>query len=184
MLDKYGVYNPSNIDGVREKAKQTTLERYGKEYYTQTDEYHHMMNEIIDDVVQKRYQTHKKNNSFNTSKIEKEFKQWLDDNNINYIKEYHSNDYPFRCDFYFPDHDLYLEIQGHQTHGKHPFNPKNEDDIKTLHKLQEKDRYNMIKIWTIRDPMKRQWAKDHNLNWHEVFTTKTSVLIDYIKPLL
>ena len=183
MLDKYGVENPSNIEGIRDKAKQTTKERYGKEYYTQTEEYHELMNSIIDEVNKKRYNTHKKNGTFNTSKIERDFAHWLDDNGINYIKEYKSEKYPFRCDFYFPDKNVYLEIQGHQTHGKHPFDPNNEDDLKLLKKLQEKDRYNMIKVWTIRDPLKRQWAKEHNLNWHEVFTIKLTDLIEWYNSL-
>lgn len=184
MIDRYGVENPSHIAGVRDKARQTTFDRYGKEYYPQTHEYHELMNEIIDDVVKKRYQTQKKNKSFNTSKIEQQFKQWLDDNCINYMKEHKSEDYPFRCDFYFPDQDLYLEIQGHQTHGGHPFDPNNQEDQDKLKKLQEKDRHNIIKVWTIRDPLKRQWARDHGLNWMEVFTTNINDLITRVKPLL
>lgn len=180
-LERYGVENPSVINEIKEKVKQTNLERYGKEYYTQTDEYRNIIYDKMDETNLKRYNTHKKNKSFNTSKIEKNFTEWLNKNFIDFKKEYKCEEYPFRCDYYFPKNNIYLEVQGHQTHGGHPFNPEDPNDVKKLEKLKIKDPYNTIKVWTIRDPMKRAWAKDHNLNWHEIFTNDLNDLIEWCK---
>ncbi len=128
----------------------------------------------------------KHNGTLNASKIEHDFKKWLDDNNINYKYQYMNDNYPFNCDFYFPDKDIYLEIQGYWGHGRHPFDPNNEDDVNLLNKWISKNtkHYNAaIEVWTIRDPLKRQWAHDHNLNWHEVFTIKLTDLINWYNSL-
>ena len=176
MLDKYGVKYASKLKKFQDKAEQTMLDKYGVKHYAQTDEY-----------KVKNYNTKKKNKSFSSSQIEKDFKKWLDDNGINYKYQYRSNIYPFVCDFYFPNKNLYLEIQGYWGHGGHPFNPNNEDDIKTLLKWERKNTKlyeNCIETWTFRDPMKRQWAKEHNLNWVEVFSIKLEDVINTIKDLI
>jgi len=165
LIEKYGVDHPLKLKTIKERIKQTNIERYGYATYTQTDEY-----------KIKEYQTKKQNHSFNSSKIEQDFKQWLIDNNIEFKYQYRSDDYPFNCDFYFPDKDLYLEIQGSWTHGKHPFDENDNDDIELLNGMFEKgqtsDFYkNAIEVWTKSDPKKRQWVKEHNLNWIEVFST-------------
>ena len=43
-LEKYGGPSPSSNKDVQEKARQTTRERYGVDYYTQTEEYKNYMN--------------------------------------------------------------------------------------------------------------------------------------------
>lgn len=163
-LKKYGVDNYSKTDECKEKVRQTNIKRFGTEYYTQTEE-----SRI------REYNTRKRNKTFNTSKIEQEFKKYLEDNDINFKYQYKSEPYPFNCDFYFPDYDLYFEIQGHWGHGKHPFDENNEDDLNILNIWKEKQnirpQYKMsIKVWTENDPYKRQIAKEHNLNWVEVFS--------------
>jgi hypothetical protein len=39
LKEKYGVENLSNIPGIKEKSKQTCLEKYGVEYFAQSDEF-------------------------------------------------------------------------------------------------------------------------------------------------
>lgn len=39
MIEKYGVSNAMNIPGVIDKVKASNVSKYGKEWYTQTDEY-------------------------------------------------------------------------------------------------------------------------------------------------
>lgn len=66
------------------------------------------------------------------------------------------------------------------THGGHPFNPNNIEDQNKLNELKIKDSnhqhpghnlYNSaIQTWTIYDPLKRQTAKDNNLNYLEFFS--------------
>lgn len=179
-LDRYGTSNYFNTQEYKDlmkklrpeiiaKMKATNLARYGVVNYTQTDEY-----------KQKEYNTKKENNSFHTSKIEKDFKNWLDENHINYKYQYRSDSYPFNCDFYFPDKDLYFEIQGSWVHGPHPFDSTSAADLCLLDELYKKNtKYyiNAIETWTVRDPGKRQWAKEHKLNWVEVFSNNLNEVI-------
>ena len=64
-----GVTNPMQIPGVMDKIKQTNLDRYGVEWYTQTDEYHDRVKETdlkkygvehhlqAKEVIEKRHET-------------------------------------------------------------------------------------------------------------------------------
>ena len=173
MLDKYGKENPMFIDGIKDKMRSNNMKKYGVEWVTQDKN-------VLDKIIE----TKRKNKTFSTSKIEKQFEAYLKENNINYITQYKSELYPFRCDFYFPDNDLYLEVQGSWTHGYRPFNPNNTDDQLQLLEWQSKNNnfYNSaINTWTERDVLKRETAKKNNLNYLEVFTTNINVLIDEYK---
>ncbi len=186
-LERYGNEYSFGSKYVIEKSKQTCLKKYGEDSYTKTEEYKKFIKKHSDEYKQKEYITKKKNGTFNTSKIEQDFKQWLIDNNINFDFQHKDDKYPFNCDFYFPDNDLYLEIQGNWTHGKHPFNPNNLDDIKTLNKWKGKNhKYHKvaIRVWTESDPLKRETARKNNLNWIEVFTNKLDDLIERVHPLI
>ena len=90
---------------------------------------------------------------------------------ISYICEYNKDvRYPFNCDFYLPYYDLFIEINGHWTHGQHPFDKNNENDILTLNLWKSKNTEfydNAINVWTKRDVNKRTIAKTNNLNYLE-----------------
>ncbi len=89
------------------------------------------------------------------------------------ICQYRSELYPFNCDFYIKSLDLYIEYQGMWTHGPHPFDKNNINDLKLLEywKSQNKDFYNAaINTWTIADPNKRNIAKQNKLNYIEFWT--------------
>lgn len=169
-IERYGTEFPLQNIQIKEKAKQTNLNKYGTDNYSKTKEF-----------LIKEYDTKKKNNSFNSSKIEQNFKRWLIDNNIEFDYQHHDDVYPFDCDFYFPKTNSYLEIQGSWVHGSHPYDLIN--DEKELKLWEEKSKTSKfyktaIKIWTEKDVKKRQWAKEHNLQWHEVFTTNLDTLIN------
>lgn len=187
-LKRYGVKNYAKTEECKNKMKQTNLERYGVDHYSKTNSYKKTMSEKTSEIQQKMYITKKKNHTFGTSKIEKLFQGWLDKENIIYEYQYKNKEkYPFNCDFYFPEKDLYLEIQGNWTHGGHPFDENNKHDLFQLDGWKNKntDYYNTaINIWTIRDPLKRETAKKNNLNWIEVFTSDINVLIDKVKDIL
>lgn len=89
------------------------------------------------------------------------------------IPQYRSDLYPFTCDFYIPELDLYIEYQGFWSHGKHPFDPYSENDNRILQIWKQKTNHlmykNAISVWTVRDPLKRKIAKENNLNWLEFF---------------
>lgn len=173
MVERYGESNPMHVPTIKEQIRRDNIKKYGVEWVTQDK-----------NVLDKITKTKRKNKTFNTSKIEKQFEAYLKENNINYKTQYKSEAYPFNCDFYFPDSDLYLEIQGSWTHGYRPFNPSNNDDKLQLLEWQSKNNkfYNSaINTWTVRDVLKRETAKNNNLNYLEVFTTNVNTLIDEYK---
>ena len=171
-LERYGVDSYSKTEEYIQKIKQTNIERYGVDSYSKTEEY-----------KIRSYKTKKQNNTFNSSLIEKQFEAYLKENNINYKTQYKSELYPFFCDFYLPDSDLYLEINAHWTHGGHPFDSTSKEDqlqLETWKSKNTKFYYNAIEIWTKRDVLKRETAKKNNLNYIEVFSNKLDKIIDVI----
>lgn len=171
-LERFGVDSYSKTPEYKKKYKETSLKRFGVDSYTKTKEYQERV-----------YQTKKKNHTFNSSSIEKEFELYLKENKIEYKTQYKSEVYPFSCDFYLPQYDLYLEINAHWTHGNHPYNPNDIDDQKQLEYWKSKNTKfydNAITTWTIRDVEKRKIAKKNKLNFIEFFTNDKSKIIDRI----
>ena len=124
----------------------------------------------------KEYITKKLNNSFNTSKVEEEFyKKLLEENkNKTIYRQYKDERYPFYCDFYIVEEDLFIELNAHWTHGGKPYNPNDESCQKQLNEWQEKAKTsqyiaNAIKTWTIRDVEKQKIAKENNLNYKVIY---------------
>ncbi len=159
---------------IRSKIKQTCLERYGSKNYTQSQDYQSRH----DEIQSKINNTKCSNGTFNTSKIEEEFASYLDQNHIIYKRQYKSDPYPFNWDFYLPGYELYIEIQDSWTHGHHPYNI--ELDKETLNKWRLKgSKYynNAIKVWTKKDPLKRETAKLNNLNYLEIFSNNIDEVI-------
>ena len=122
-------------------------------------------------------QTMLRNNSFKQSKTELMLLDYLKSEYPDLIYQYKDKErYPFKCDFYIPSLDLFIEYNGYWTHGLHPFNPLNkEDNLKLLKwKTKESKQYKTaIKVWTITDPLKRETAIKNNLNfiefWYNAF---------------
>lgn len=168
-LYRHGVEHTFQSTLVKEKTKQTTLSKYGVEHISQSP------------IIQKKARESMKKNGVHTiSKVEIEFEQYLIENNIHFISQYKSDLYPYFCDFYIPLYNLYIEIQGHWTHGFHPFNSENQEDVEKLEYWKNKNTpfYNTaIQVWTIKDPEKRKTAKRNNLNYLEVFSHKVEDVI-------
>ncbi len=127
-----------------------------------------------DRIIEKQYNTKKENNSFNISRPENRVFEKLISKFPNTIRQYKTDEYPFMCDFYIPELDLYIEVNFHWTHGLKQFNENNNRCIKTLNKWVEKSAkskfyQNAIYVWTKLDPLKRKTAKENNLNWIEFF---------------
>ena len=182
-LEKYNCTSYTQTQEFKDKSKQTCLKKYGTDAYQKTKEFSEIIRTKLDIIQQKIYQTKKKNKTFNSSSIEKRFEAYLKENNINYKTQYKSEVYPFSCDFYFPDNDLYLEINAHWTHGGHPFDSTNKDDILLLEQWRKRNTkfYDIaINTWTVRDVLKRETAKKNNLNYLEVFETDIKKLIQVI----
>ena len=172
-----------------QQLKDKNLQKFGSDWYFQSEEFKRKFDnyEWVKSIQDKIYNTKKKNNTFNTSKIEEQLQLYLDSLGVNYIHQYTSDQYPFNCDFYFPDKDLYIEIQGTWTHGPGPFTGS-EEDLKLLEKWKSKNtKYyqSAIETWTIRDVRKRETAKQNKLNYLEIFSYDFETVINelgkYIK---
>ena len=157
------------------KSKDTCLKKYGKTSYCQTKEYE-----------ERAYKSKKKNKSFNTSSAEQRIELFLKQKFPDLKTQYKEERYPFACDFYIPSLDLFIEYQGHWSHGDGlgAFNGYNKVHIEKLKiwlcrsnevnfkgKLK-KSYLDAMNVWTIKDPKKREVAKENNLNWVEFFEEK------------
>lgn len=121
----------------------------------------------------KQNETKRKNKSFNTSKKERMLfdslckKYGIDDVVRNYSVDPR---YPFACDFYIKSQDLFIELNAHWTHGEHPFDANNPQDIQLLNQWEEKSKTsqyfrNAITTWTVRDVKKLHYLIENNLNF-------------------
>lgn len=80
--------------------------------------------------------------------------------------------YPWRCDFYIPELDYFIEVQGYYTHGDHPFDSQSQSDLNLVQKYKERYGPNCqaITIWTIKDVEKRECVQKNNLKFKEIWT--------------
>lgn len=179
-LERYNSERASQNLQIKEKAKQTCLERYGTKYFTTCDKYKNIIQNRTPEqwlkIKQKEYLTKKKNHSFNTSKPEEDYYQYLlsvyKEDDI--VRQYRSEFYPFNCDFYIISEDLYIECNYSWTHGGHPYNPDSLEDQQLLEqwkvKSENSDYYKVaIKVWTDLDVRKQRIAKENNLNYRVLY---------------
>ena len=117
-----------------------------------------------------------KNNTFNTSKPELLYLEYLKSvySPADVFTHYKSANYPFYCDFYIKSEDRYIELNLHWTHGGRPYDPNDEECQKQLAIWQEKAKTsqfykNAIETWTVRDVAKLNWAREHNLNYEVIY---------------
>ena len=160
--ERYGDSNYNNI----EKAKKTNLERYGVDCVLKREDVVKLKNS--EEIKKKQYNTKKKNNSFNSSKPEKELETKLRKIFPDLKTQYESDVYPFHCDYYIPELDLYIEYNGTWTHGFHFFDKNNQEDLNKLEEWKSKNTkyYNSaIKTWTQRDILKLETAIKNHLNY-------------------
>ena len=168
----FGTYSPLANKEIYDKAEETTYKKYGVYCVFNTKENREKL--LSEKTKQKRYETLRRNHTFNTSKIEETIYEKLIDiySKSDVLREYKDKDrYPYRCDFYIKSLDLFIEVQGYYTHGKEPYD---QNSIKHQILVQKyKERYSpncqAIVIWTIKDVEKRNKAKENNLKYLEIF---------------
>ena len=183
MLSKYGVTNIMELKSTREKIKQTCLEKYGVDHVWKNENVRKKCLEAfkentgynspiqIPGISQKVFEIRKKNHTLNTSKIEEQLYKDIYSLFPSVKREYKELRYPWHCDFYIPELDMFIELQGYYTHGKHPYNPNSIEDLNLVKEHINKygDNCPLVNVWTISDPKKRETAKKNNLNYVELF---------------
>ena len=183
-LEKYGVSSWFKTDDfktiikekqkeIKIKYKQTCLEKYGVEYAAQSQE-----------IKEKIIESKRRNHTFNTSKPEEELYLYIKEKFPLVKRQYKDKiRYPYNCDFYIPELDYFIELQGYYTHNTHPYNPNSISDQVLVERYKEKygPKCQAITIWTIKDPEKRECAKHNHLNFKEVWDLyEGKEFIDYI----
>lgn len=124
----------------------------------------------------KHDETKKQNKTFNTSQPEEEYYQYLVDmyGADEIIRQYKDARYPFRCDFYVVSKDLFIELNGHWTHGEEPYdetNPKHQEIRAVLQEKATRSKFYEValKIWTEVDVLKQRIARENNLNYEVIY---------------
>ena len=162
---------------IKNKAKKTMLRRYGVEYSMQIPKNKEYMSYLMSsyEMQERRYNTMKRNHTFNSSSTEEEFFLYIKSRFPKVIRQYKDkNRYPYFCDFYIPELDYFIELQGYYTHGKHPFDPNSNEDLQLIEYYKKKygEDCQPITIWSIKDVEKRDCAKRNNLNFKEVWSVE------------
>ena len=128
------------------------------------------------ETINKRFDTILKHKSYKKLIPEEEYYQKLCSlySKDDIIRQYKSEKYPFHCDFYIKSQDLYIECNFHWTHGEHPFNKNNEEDIKKLNEWIEKSKTskyykNAVYVWTNLDVRKLTTLKNNHLNYQFIY---------------
>ena len=169
-MKKYGVDNPWKSEKIKEKLRKTWIRKYGVDNYAK---FSHNIYTFTEEAKQKRIETKRKNHTFNTSKPEEELYLYIKEKFPLVKRQYKDKErYPYNCDFYIPELDYFIELQGYYTHGRHPYDPNSIKDQTLVERYKERYGPNCqaITIWTIKDVEKRECAKIHNLNFKEVWT--------------
>lgn len=191
-INKYDVEYVLQVPKIREKIKQTNIENYGVDNPWKNKEIIKKLNNTIiknnggmgaasQTIRTKMYNSLWKNksHSFELKIYEELLKKYP-----NTIHEYKSEKYPFKCDFYIPNKDLYLELNLYWMHGGHWFNKNNQNDLNTLElwKSQKSNTYDYaIKIWTERDILKKKYAEENELNYVVCWTKEE--IYDLLKTI-
>ena len=160
---------------IKNKAKETMLRRYGVEYSMQIPKNKEYMSYLMSsyEMQERRYNTMKRNHTFNSSSTEEELFLYIKSRFPKVVRQYKDkNRYPYFCDFYIPELDYFIELQGYYTHGNHPFDPNSNEDLQLIEYYKKKygEDCQPITIWSIKDVEKRDCAKKHNLNFKEVWS--------------
>jgi hypothetical protein len=187
-LKRFGTESPLENREIWEKTYNTTVAKYGgtgfggmsdakmldtaKKGNAALWEKYNSDQAFKDAYQASQNSTKKKNGTFRTSRKEASLYEKLKSiyGEADVISQYRDTRYPFNCDFYIKSLDLFIELNAHWTHGDHPFDNKNEEDLQKLVIWQEKAKEskffsNAIETWTKRDVEKLKTLKENNLNY-------------------
>ena len=192
VRSRYGVDHVSQIPSAREaqrqraeqygkqwaeKARQTNIERYGFPSWTMGDEARREISKRMSSArVQRQSLATKKRNatlaaSSSEDALYELLVEYVDQHGMTVVRQYRDEKrYPFAVDFYIPERDLFIELNGSWSHGGHWYEDDREMDQKTVRtwrKKGEKSQYylNALGTWTERDVRKRAAAREAQLNY-------------------
>lgn len=165
IKERYGEQytNVYQVPEIKDKIIKTSIERYGITNPGNSRE-----------ARIKANQTMRGND--NGSSCEDYFENALKELNISYKKQYKESRYPFLCDFYLIDFDIFIELNIYWSHNTHFFDETNLDDLSVLNKWTKKaeeghKQYkNAIEVWTKKDIIKRDTAIKNKLNYVVLWT--------------
>lgn len=174
-LERYGVDNVAYLEETKQKRLSTNIKKYNAISYLSTEagrnkviatnmERYGVANVMQDEVIKdKAIQSRIDNGNGISSAGEERLYDMLTTRFgvHDVIRQYKSEVYPFRCDFYIPSRDLYIELNGHWSHNKRWFDA---DDLAHVAELNGAHQ-DKIDVWANRDVVKRNTARDNNLNY-------------------
>lgn len=165
MLEKYGVDNPFKLDAFQVAAAETRKEKYGAEYTLASGS---VLSDAARDIfaryTQKSIASKRQNCTLNTSSVEEHVKGFDD------FESQYNNDsrYPYLCDFYDKDRDLFIEVNASWTHGHHWYDAVQDADVcnKWKEKSNESQYYACaLDVFAKHDVEKRNIARSNDLNY-------------------
>lgn len=129
------------------------------------------------EAIKKSLNTKLKHGTFIKSKSEDEFYKKLctvfSEDDV--VHGYSDDRYPFMCDFYIKSKDLFIEYQGHQTHGYEPYDKHNDKHSDYLKYMEA--HHNDMSTWTTRDPLKLNTALKNKINLLLIYPKNDSYLV-------
>ena len=159
---------------VWEKAHKTYFDKTG---YTNPSKNPETIKKILDSKI--------KNGCFDspgTSNLERRLEKILKRKFKEVLPRYRderysrNSGYKFECDFYIPELDLFIELNGHPSHENHPYNQNDIKDITKKLNLEKSDKgwdKVLLETWTERDVEKLDIARKKALNYIILYPTNT-----------
>lgn len=163
--------------------------RYGESNYCKTKQYKEYMRreDVKKNRLEKVYATMKKNGTLGGPRSKSEIRCYekaklkYQDTEHSYFKD---SRYPFNCDMYIPSQDLFIECHFSQYHHYKPFDKNCIGDLAELSRLNhiinspyltndyKKEYIDIIKTWTVSDPLKFATFMNNKLNYKIFYTEK------------
>lgn len=167
-----GYNNPDKISEVlssrtKEEKEQTKIKVRQTKKIRYNDETYNNQKKRLNTLIQRHSYTSSKNEDYCHDKLKSIYP--------NVVRQYSDDRYPFACDFYIPEKDLFIELHFSWLHGFHKFDKNNIEDQQRLAKLQNKSSTSFyylkaIKVWTESDIKKYDYATNNNLNYLVFYT--------------
>ena len=169
--------DPDNQRRIRARTVATNQERYGVAYFTQLPEHRQEQSRRMSDPAHQSriLSTKRENGTLSTSSSEDALYKLLCDyanqHDMTVVRQYRDEKrYPFAVDFYIPERDLFIELNGSWSHGGHWYEADREMDQRTVQtwlKKGKKSKYYRVALetWIKRDVRKREAARKAQLNY-------------------